>query len=107
MASRLSPIDLSPFLSDPDSREALATCQHLADVLVSTSALVVRDPRAPAAANDRFLNLLERYFAQPADKIRGDVRAEVHYQVRAVVCHFVLFRVLAFAACAARKAYAS
>lgn len=86
----LPPIDLAPFLDDPSSPAALAACAHLADTLVATSALVVRDPRVSADQNDRFLNLLERYYAQPRAAKVADERPEVHFQVRRPSLHAVL-----------------
>jgi len=82
-AAALTPIDLEPFLLDPRSPAAQAACDALADTLVATSALVVRDPRVSSAQNDTFLSLLERYYAQPRAATAADERPEVHFQVRA------------------------
>lgn len=81
LSAALPPIDLQPYLSDPSSPAALAACATLADTLVATSALVVRDPRVPAGLNDRFIDLLERYYAQPRAATAADERPEVHFQV--------------------------
>jgi isopenicillin N synthase-like dioxygenase len=43
--------------------------------------LILRDPRASAADNDVFLDMLERYFEQPEDVKAADVRKEFYYQV--------------------------
>ncbi|KAG8462664.1 hypothetical protein KFE25_004640 [Diacronema lutheri] len=80
-AAALTPIDLEPFLLDPRSPAAQAACDALADTLVATSALVVRDPRVSSAQNDTFLSLLERYYAQPRAATAADERPEVHFQV--------------------------
>jgi hypothetical protein len=82
MSDALVPVDLSPFLEDPSSPAALAACAQLADTLVATSALVVRDPRVPALHNDQFIDLMEQYYEQPREATRLDERPEVHYQVR-------------------------
>lgn len=81
LSAALPPVDLQPYLSDPSSPAALAACETLADTLVATSALVVRDPRVPAGLNDRFIDLLERYYAQPRAATAADERPEVHFQV--------------------------
>jgi hypothetical protein len=45
--------------------------------------LVVRDPRVTLHHNERFLDMMERYFGQPADVKLHDARPEVSYQVGA------------------------
>lgn len=50
-------------------------------LLQNTGALIIRDPRATTATNDRFLDLLEAYFSQPRASLEQDLRPEVGYQV--------------------------
>lgn len=74
-------VDLDIFLADPTSPAALDEARKAAESLILTGALVVRDSRAPAAANDRFLDLFEDYFALPDEVLEKDERPELGYQV--------------------------
>jgi len=56
-------------------------CASIAACLTRTGCVLVRDPRAGAADAAGFLDLLERYFAQPASTKAADVRPDLHYQV--------------------------
>lgn len=64
-----------------DAARAREEAQKLAEALILTGAVVVRDSRATKETNDRFLDLLEDYFAQPDEVLRKDERPEVGYQV--------------------------
>jgi hypothetical protein len=57
-------------------------CAEVAESLRSTGCVVVRDPRVAAADNARFLDMMERYFAQDAELKMAQARPELHYQVR-------------------------
>ena len=57
------------------------SCAAVAACLRETGALVIRDPRCSTADNDRFLDMMERYFGQSADLKRKQERPELHYQV--------------------------
>jgi hypothetical protein len=74
-------VNLDVFLANPLSPEALDEARKAAESLILTGALVVRDSRAPAAANDRFLDLFEDYFALPDEVLEKDERPELGYQV--------------------------
>lgn len=79
--------DLSRFLSTGDGAEAdsvLETCQQMALCLKDAGALIVRDPRCTEEDNERFLNMMERYFERPHATKMSDSRPELHYQVRFV-----------------------
>ncbi|KAL1900121.1 hypothetical protein Sste5346_002429 [Sporothrix stenoceras] len=75
-------IDLDLFRTLPrDDPRVLAECRRAADALVEFGALVLHDGRVAEADNDKFLDLLESYFAQPADTLRQDERPQLGYQV--------------------------
>lgn len=81
----LPEIDISPLRaleqgSEP-SKELLETARAAMDALHRFGVLIVRDPRASAASNDAFLDLLERYFELPEEEKAADVRAEFYFQV--------------------------
>ncbi|EFJ50218.1 hypothetical protein VOLCADRAFT_80362 [Volvox carteri f. nagariensis] len=73
-------VDKNPDEADPELCASIARCLH------ETGCLIVRDPRVPAAHNDRFLDLLERYFGQPADRKMADCRPSLDYQVGVTPC---------------------
>ncbi len=71
-------IDLDKY-RDGDATTRVAQCAKAAQSLHATGCLYVRDSRVAAADNERFLDLLERYFA--ASDGQRDARPELHYQV--------------------------
>lgn len=75
--------DLDSYIGadDSDAPGLQQQCAALAECLRETGCLVVRDPRVDARDNDKFQDLLERYFAQPEEQKRADMRPELHYQV--------------------------
>lgn len=76
-------IDLDVFRLAParDAEAVQAECRRAADALVTYGALVLHDSRVAESDNATFLDLLEDYFAQPAEALRRDERPEVGYQV--------------------------
>lgn len=58
------------------------SCEQVAACLRETGALVVRDPRCSTEDNDRFLDMMERYFGQASTLKRKQERPHLHYQVR-------------------------
>ena len=74
----LPAVDLAGWLARGDDAEA---CAAIAQQLRDTGIVVVRDPRVPEAANDDFLDMLERYWEQPPDATAPDEHPEIHYQV--------------------------
>ena len=81
-------VDLTPLLllddnADDDDSLLLAASKQIAASLVATGCVLVKDPRVSEEDNDRFLDLLERYFEQPEALKREDARPELHYQVGA------------------------
>ncbi|KAJ3087389.1 hypothetical protein HK102_011208 [Quaeritorhiza haematococci] len=78
----LPTVDLTPYLNDPSSEEALQACQQASTALLTYSALAIRDPRVPPEYNKTFINLMEDYFSQPfSSKVPADTRPELGYQV--------------------------
>lgn len=66
-------------LGDDELRES---CAKVSTCLRETGVLVIRDPRCSTEDNDRFLDMMERYFGQAADLKRQQERPELHYQVQ-------------------------
>jgi len=63
------------------SSSRFAECRQLADALEHFGAVLVRDPRVSRDDNDRFLDLMEMYYAQPREVKLADARPDVYYQV--------------------------
>ncbi|KAJ9110485.1 hypothetical protein QFC19_001611 [Naganishia cerealis] len=80
-AAQVAVADLNVYLQDPKSEAGLAECRKVAESLILTGALIVKDSRADASCNDRFLDLLENYFAQDKATLEKDLRPELGYQV--------------------------
>ncbi len=75
-------IDLDVFRERPlDDPAVQAECRRAADALIEFGALVLHDGRVAEADNDAFLDLLERYFAQPAAVLQRHERPALGYQV--------------------------
>lgn len=74
-------IDLSPYLDDPSNPELQKLCSEVSRTLKETGALLIRDPRCSAEDNDRFLDMMEKYFEQPPEFKRLQERPHLHYQV--------------------------
>jgi hypothetical protein len=74
-------VDLDLYLASPGSEAALVEAKKAAQSLIQTGALVVKDSRAAKAANDRFIDLFEDYFAQDDELLKVDERPELGYQV--------------------------
>ncbi|KAL2652342.1 hypothetical protein R1flu_020470 [Riccia fluitans] len=56
-------------------------CEEVASCLRDTGALVIRDPRCTTEDNDRFLDMMEKYWGQSENFKRQQERPEVFYQV--------------------------
>lgn len=75
-------IDLSLYLTkDSDKTKLQAEAEKVAFCLHNYGILVVKDPRVSEEDNNRFLDLLERYFEQPTETKMPDARPDYHYQV--------------------------
>ena len=51
-------------------------CDDLVDVLHKTSAVIIRDPRVTRDDNERYLDMMERYFDRPTEEVRTDLLAQ-------------------------------
>ena len=76
-------LDIGPFLERQTPGDCEALCLAVAEALVNTGCLVVRDPRVGADQSETFLDQMERYFSQPTAAKQRDSRPELHYQVSA------------------------
>jgi isopenicillin N synthase-like dioxygenase len=78
-------VDLSFYLND--QKNAYEDCKIVADLLHKFGFLCVKDPRVNDVHNDRFLDMLEKYYEQ-SDEIKAkDIRKEVFYQVGLTPTH--------------------
>ncbi|ERN11686.1 uncharacterized protein LOC18439887 isoform X1 [Amborella trichopoda] len=65
--------DLGPELRD--------LCSVVSETLRDTGALLIKDPRCSAEDNDRFLDMMEKYFEKSDEFKRQQERPHLHYQV--------------------------
>ena len=72
-----TPIPLASILADSF---ALSRPPQTAEALIQYGALIVRDGRVSEAANERFLDVMESYFAQDEERLKEDERPQYHYQ---------------------------
>ena len=75
-------VDLSTYLCTKRDEEA---CRKIADALHRYGIVVCRDPRVTAKDNDRYLDMMETYFAL-SDGVR-DARPEYSYQIGVTPSH--------------------
>ena len=61
--------------------ELKSVCLEVSRILRETGALLVRDPRCSTEDNDRFIDMMEKYFEQPEEVKRVQERPHQHYQV--------------------------
>ncbi|RZR89492.1 hypothetical protein BHM03_00017228 [Ensete ventricosum] len=61
--------------------ELRALCATVSGCLRDTGALLVKDPRCSVEDNDRFLDMMERYFGRPEEFKRLQARPALHYQI--------------------------
>lgn len=79
LESSIPLVDLSAFLSGNTATEDAARVTHS---LENYGAVLVRDPRVSAEDANDFIDMMERYFAQPREKKLQDARPQHFYQVR-------------------------
>ncbi|KAK3409144.1 hypothetical protein EUGRSUZ_J01253 [Eucalyptus grandis] len=86
----LSPyLEISPALSSSRPEEVadqlgaslMGLCGEVSRILRETGALMVKDPRCSALDNDRFIDMMEKYFDAPPHFKRFQERPHSHYQV--------------------------
>jgi isopenicillin N synthase-like dioxygenase len=78
-------VDVKPFLMEAPSQ---AECKQVAEALHKYGCLIIKDPRVNQAENDRFLDLMEKYFNKRAQEYyqkqnAPDIHPEWSYQVGA------------------------
>lgn len=56
-------------------------CQDVSNCLRESGALIIKDPRCRAEDNDKFLDIMERFFQMSDDFKRKQERPQLHYQV--------------------------
>lgn len=61
-------IDITPFLTSPDSVSNIASCKEIASALHKYGALIIKDPRVKKDYNEKFLDMMEGYFSTRAQK---------------------------------------
>lgn len=93
-------IDLAPYLEfsgELPSRDGeefdsnlKILCSEVSRTLRETGALLVKDPRCTAEDNDRFLDMMEKYFEMPDDFKRRQERPHLHYQVSLFLTLYVV-----------------
>lgn len=83
-------IDLAPYVDVVTGKfncdellhpEVKKVCSKVSQILRETGALLVRDPRCSTEDNDRFIDMMEKYFEQPDEVKRVQERPHQHYQV--------------------------
>ncbi|KAJ8679647.1 hypothetical protein QAD02_015434 [Eretmocerus hayati] len=75
------PIEIKYWLEDPTSEAALNECERAAKWFEKASCLIARDPRVSEEDNNKFLDMMERYFEQDEKDKLVDARPECHYQI--------------------------
>jgi len=76
-------VDVANFLKDKHSDSSIADCKSLAQTLRETSCLIIKDPRVSEEDNNRFLDMMEKYYDQPHEVKMADVHPELSYQLGA------------------------
>jgi hypothetical protein len=72
-------VDLFGYLMD--QKAAYTECQTVANLLNKFGFLCVKDPRVNDKHNDKFIDMMEKYYER-SDEIKAkDIRKEVSYQV--------------------------
>ncbi|KAI3740027.1 hypothetical protein L2E82_30444 [Cichorium intybus] len=83
-------IDLEPYLDVVSGKycgdevlnpQLKTACSEVSRTLKETGALLVKDPRCSAQDNDRFIDMMEKYFEQSDEFKRLQERPHLHYQV--------------------------
>ncbi|KAF2319434.1 hypothetical protein GH714_015797 [Hevea brasiliensis] len=59
----------------------IESCKEVSRILRETGALIVKDPRCSAEDNDRFIDIMEKYFERPQDYKKLHERPQSYYQI--------------------------
>lgn len=89
-------IDLAAYLSAGEGEvgsEVSELCREVSGILRETGALLVKDPRCTVEDNDRFLDMMEKYFESPFHFKRLQERPNLHYQVPFFSIFVIYFQV--------------
>ncbi len=76
-------VDLSKYVSTGDDELA---SEKVAHSLEYYGAVIIKDPRVSEDDSNTFVDMMERYFAQPREKKMEDSRPELFYQVCTEFC---------------------
>jgi isopenicillin N synthase-like dioxygenase len=76
-------VDISSFLTNKNDVASKEACKQLARILKETSCVIIKDPRVSEDDNNKFLDMMERYYDQPEEKKMKDVHPEIYYQLGA------------------------
>lgn len=79
LSESISKVNLESYLQ---TNHAHQECKNIANSLRDFGAVLVYDPRVKTSDSDSFINLLEKYFAQPREIKLKDARPHYYYQVR-------------------------
>uniref|UniRef100_A0A2N9FU37 Non-haem dioxygenase N-terminal domain-containing protein n=1 Tax=Fagus sylvatica TaxID=28930 RepID=A0A2N9FU37_FAGSY len=60
--------------------ELIGLCKEVSRALKEAGAVVVKDPRCSAEENNRFIEMMERYYESPEEYKRPQERPNFHYQ---------------------------
>ena len=84
MENELKVFDLTPYLFS-FSKESEDICKELAQCMIDTGVVIVRDPRVDMESNDKFIQMMENYFENAKKRaLKGflkEEKPEIHYQV--------------------------
>lgn len=69
-------IDISKYLSSPDSGSNLSACKEIASAFHKYGALIVKDPRVKKEYNEDFIDMMEKYFYSRAQKYYAGQKVE-------------------------------
>ena len=61
-------IDVSSFLSTPNSKANVSVCKEIASSFHKYGALIIKDPRVKREYNEEFLDMMENYFHSRGQK---------------------------------------
>lgn len=72
-------VDLTQFLKDDTSATDL--CKEVVRSFRETGILIIKDPRLDYNDNEKFIDMMEKYYDQPDEVKAKDARPKVMFQV--------------------------